>query len=494
MWSGLGRPRLAVVVLSLCALTASACSREVGPATVAGPVTHTTQPVPPHLVFTAQPTTATAGRVMDTVVVSVLDSAGGLVALAGDTITIAVAAEPGPANLSGTLRAPVIGGVASFGDLSLDQPGGGYVLSASSSDATVAAATSMAIGIAWRARSVTGSCALTETGAAWCWGHDEYGQLGNGTATSSLAAQPVPVSGGLTFASLSQGARHNCGVTAAGELWCWGNNMQGELGVGDQSARTTPVRVGGGLTFTSVAAGDEYTCGLVASGAAYCWGYNHYGELGDGTDTTRLTPVPVAGGLRFAALAAQRFHTCGVALDGSVWCWGDNTFGQLGTGDESPRNAPVQVQGVGALSAVSVSWDYTCGLGSGKVYCWGFIPLVANVGDGGLSYAAPTLMPMSAAAQALGVSQTTACASTAGAKLLCWGFVGAGPKPDNSSIVVDHPVAVGTEVPLVSFVVGSPYPCGVSADGTAWCYAYAESGTPAAGDTVRYLPKRIALY
>ncbi|HXY20748.1 MAG TPA: hypothetical protein VEH83_12200, partial [Gemmatimonadales bacterium] len=165
-----------------------------------------------------------------------------------------------------------------------------------------------------------------------------------------------------------------------------------------------------------------------------------------------------------------------------------------GTGDTLPRNAPVQVRGVGALSSVSVSWDFTCGLGSGKVYCWGFIPLVANVGDGGLSYMTPTLIGMSKAAQALGVSQTTACASTAGFKLLCWGFVGAGPRPDNSSIVVDHPVPVGTAVPLVSFVTGSPYPCGVSADGTAWCYAYADSGTPAAGDTVRYLPQRIALY
>ena len=105
---------------------------------------------------------------------------------------------------------------------------------------------------------------------------------------------PVAVSGGLTFTALAlgQGGEHTCGLVSGGAAYCWGLNNGGSLGDGSQTMRLTPVAVSGGLEFNELAVGT-HTCGLVRGGAAYCWGLNRFGALGDGSTTNRFTPVAV---------------------------------------------------------------------------------------------------------------------------------------------------------------------------------------------------------
>ena len=102
------------------------------------------------------------------------------------------------------------------------------------------------------------------------------------------------------FASLWPVGNHTCGLTAGGAAYCWGDNDYGEVGDGRVGNGTgpsrgviLPVSVSGGLVFASLAPGFFYTCGLTAAGGAYCWGSNQYGQLGDGTTTDRSVPVPV---------------------------------------------------------------------------------------------------------------------------------------------------------------------------------------------------------
>ena len=154
------------------------------------------------------------------------------------------------------------------------------------------------------------------------------------------------MSGGLTFQVITTAAFHTCGITTAGAAYCWGSNYHGEIGDGTRTDRWNPTTVFGELTFKSITALGIHTCGLTTAGAAVCWGENAYGELGDGTAATaRLTPTVVSGGLTFQAITAGAGSTCGVTVAQSAFCWGVNSYGQLGDGSKSNRTVPTAVSG-----------------------------------------------------------------------------------------------------------------------------------------------------
>ncbi len=138
------------------------------------------------------------------------------------------------------------------------------------------------------------TCGIAVGGAAYCWGLNEDGQLGDGTTT--LRNVPVAVTGGLAFARISAGLEHACALTGAGEIYCWGDNTWGQLGDGGTSDQTAPVAVAapGGAMWAWVSAGENHTCAVTTGGVAYCWGDNHYGQLGTGTNVPSNVPVKVA--------------------------------------------------------------------------------------------------------------------------------------------------------------------------------------------------------
>src|SRR6266566_1666561 len=208
------------------------------------------------------------------------------------------------------------------------------------------------------------TCGLTSSGAAYCWGDNSAGQLGNGSTTGS--STPVAVSGGLSFTALAAGGIHTCGLTSAGAAYCWG------LSVGASNS-TVPAPVATGLRWASITARGHYTCGVTPGGTAYCWGENPAGQLGSGSTTSSSTPVAVSGGLSFSAIAPGGDHTCGLTTSGAAYCWGDNSSGQLGNGSTSSSSVPVAVSGDLSFSALATSRrHHTCGLTtSGAVYCWG---------------------------------------------------------------------------------------------------------------------------
>ena len=146
------------------------------------------------------------------------------------------------------------------------------------------------------------TCALTNTGVAYCWGRNALGQLGTGSTMNSLT--PLAVSGSLSFTAVAVDGTHSCGLTSAGAAYCWGGNEERQLGNGSTADSPVPVAVAGGLSFSALAAGgaagstsgsSDHTCALTAAGAAYCWGSNAAG-LGDGSTTSSSRPVAVAGG------------------------------------------------------------------------------------------------------------------------------------------------------------------------------------------------------
>lgn len=221
------------------------------------------------------------------------------------------------------------------------------------------------------------SCGLTDVGQTYCWGSNVYGTLGRGTGGGN-SQTPGPISGDLQFSKLASGSVHTCGLTASGAAYCWGRNNRGQLGDGTSGTdRSEPVPVGGGLSFVSIAAGFEHTCGVAVGGGAYCWGYGNFGQLGDGTTgpaNVSLTPVAVLGGQSFTQLSAGYYHTCGITSAGNALCWGWNQSGQIGDGTNAQsRTTPVAVAGGLQFLELHTGRDHTCGLAStGNAYCWGW--------------------------------------------------------------------------------------------------------------------------
>jgi len=205
------------------------------------------------------------------------------------------------------------------------------------------------------------------------------------TAQLDTLRDSVPLSV-LGFSGVSVGGSNVCGVSLAGDAYCWGENGDGGVGDGTRTARPHPVLIGAGLGL-QLPSTDWHTCALDASGHAYCWGYGAEGQLGDGspdyaTESRQPSPVPVAGGHLFSSIRSGRRHTCAVAINGDAYCWGGNWSGQLGRdtvthtcygGGARCSDWPILVAGGLQFANVTASiWDHSCGVTtSGDAYCWG---------------------------------------------------------------------------------------------------------------------------
>ena len=271
------------------------------------------------------------------------------------------------------------------------------------------------------------TCGITTTSDGYCWGADASGQLGDG-GTNTDQSVPVLVFGSTGILnSISGGSQHTCAVTIAGAGYCWGKNTEGQFGDNSKLTRTTPVAVSGPVVFKSISAGtgllgSAHTCGFDTGNVAYCWGDNKSGQLGDGSNLERLVPAVVLGGTSIAYLTSGDQYTCAVTLGGVGQCWGANADGQLGDGSTTPSNAPVSVTGLSRLDGISTGSRFSCATSLGTVYCWGD-NFWGQLGDGtNINSSSPVMVTGGWILPDLGTAVSEhMCAVTGSGAMFCWG-------------------------------------------------------------------------
>jgi alpha-tubulin suppressor-like RCC1 family protein len=338
------------------------------------------------------------------------------------------------------------------------------------------------------------TCALASTGAAYCWGLNSSGQLGN-TATAVSFSVPVAVTPQATM--ITTGFSHSC-LLRNGKAYCWGDDTVGELGnnTTTATAQSTPVAVytGGvlsGLTLIQISAGDDWTCALASTGNAYCWGNNDSGgitALGNGLTLASDQPVLVSGGLIFTQISVGSSFACGLTSAGVAYCWGNNMQGMLGNGGTGFATIPTAVTTSGVLSGliltqINAGQNFTCALAStGAAYCWGSnsngqlgnnsttsssVP-VAVTTSGGLAGVIVTQL-------ATGTADTCALGSAGAA--YCWGLNTNGQLGNNSTTQSLVPVAVTTTgTPLAEITAGTSFACALDITGAAYCWGLNTNG------------------
>ena len=319
------------------------------------------------------------------------------------------------------------------------------------------------------------TCGVREDGTAACWGWNLFGQLGTGTS-GDIRNTPVPVAGLTNVRAIAAGNEHTCALHQDSTASCWGKNDFGQVGdgtAGAQAFRPTAARVPGLTGVVALAAGGYTSCALMQGGGVRCWGLNSFGQVGDGTlgsGQNRSTPTAVVGLANATAISVGSSHTCAVRATGTVACWGLNGFGQLGDGTSENRASPTALSGQVTVAAVSAGGGHTCVIGSGRARCVG----ANNSGQlgAGLPVGSSPLVDVAqlTTVESLAAGSAHTCAVLRDRTVHCWGAGGEGQLGNGASANSTVPTRVVglSGVGVVS--TGGGHACALRMDKSAACW------------------------
>ncbi|MEM9187938.1 MAG: hypothetical protein AAGF12_02085 [Myxococcota bacterium] len=327
------------------------------------------------------------------------------------------------------------------------------------------------------------TCAINGVDEVWCWGRNVEGQLGIGTNQDHSVPRRVQLSDVRAVSvggPLAGTHGHTCAVTGDGTLYCWGDNRDRQLGV-DGDGSNLPVSVRSGVI--GVSAGGSHSCALLADGTLLCFGSNDAGQLNGFPDDGMVPRVPeVSPALVFVAAADA--HTCAIGDGTTALCWGSNSDGRLGRAVAGQSEGTRGVLNANLVQRLAVGAMHSCIVnGDGGVRCWGSNE-DGQLGNPGARQGRAT--PVEAldgiAVGALAAGGAHSCAVGGAGALSCWGSNRSGQLGVGDGVLgADMP----TEVLFsnaTSVVAGAEHTCALDEDGGLFCWGLNRYGQLGTGD------------
>jgi alpha-tubulin suppressor-like RCC1 family protein len=326
----------------------------------------------------------------------------------------------------------------------------------------------------------------------WSWGANGGGQLGLGNLTNY--SSPKQVGSLTTWLNIAAGYGSVLATKSNGTLWSWGQNNNGQLGLGDVTNRSSPVQVGALTTWLKITTGQLLSIATRTDGTLWAWG----ATLGAATSS----PVQVGALTTWANVACSNQGAALVTkTDGTLWAWGTNADGQLGLGDVSARNSPVQVGSLTTWSNVTCGNQHTIATKTdGTIWAWG-LGTVGQLGLGvQINYSSPKQVgALTTWLNIAGGYLHTLATKTSGA-LWVWGANYSGQLGIGTSGTYNwvlSPVQVGalttwSGVSGGGTNIASSFSAATKTDGTLWSWGINTSGQLGLGNTTAYSsPKQV---
>lgn len=299
------------------------------------------------------------------------------------------------------------------------------------------------------------TCAIKTDGKLYCWGYNNYGQLGRGTGNTTNSLIPIHIDTLETYTQVSTGTYHTCGISTSKKIKCWGRNSSGRLGDGTTSTRGAPTPIDALSDYKMVSAGHVHTCALRdVTNALYCWGNNDDDNLGNNNGgVNELSPIAIDAGEEYKYLDANGFGGCAITTDDDLKCWGANYAGEVGVANAGYTKVPTVVDAGVKYKMVAMSSDYynyashTCGVTlAGVAKCWGAdyfngaLGLGMTVAREYAEFYSPQIVDAGEVYISLYPNDNSTCGLTVAGEIKCWGYTL--PNFINGSVVKETPTTV----------------------------------------------------
>jgi alpha-tubulin suppressor-like RCC1 family protein len=337
------------------------------------------------------------------------------------------------------------------------------------------------------------ACAVKSDGKMFCWGNGADDRLGFGSTGDQFS--PVEVKNISNAVSCSLGTSHSCVKLSDKTTRCWGNAASGQLGNGQLSTTkmTIPVSVYGISNAAQISAGGSHACAVLDNGSIACWGLGVNGELGNGIIGTKLTPDTVKISGTFTQVSAGYYYTCALKNDGTVWCFGDNSYGQLGDNSTTDRFSAVQVSNITNARQISTGHGSSCALlTDNTTKCWGH----NNYGQLGDNSTTDRLTPVNVKlsdgnnldnVSSISSNKYTSCAVLNSNSAHCWGYGAQGQIGVGSYNNFNYATLINYSSITFNLIANGPsFTCGIITDGSVRCWgleSYGERGDSVSGNS-----------